>query len=291
VSESGAFEALLTGRAFVDLSPWRKISVTGNDAFAWLNDLVSADLTGLRTGQSRRSLLLSPTGHIRADFTVLRLERGFLLLQDSAQPQQIDELLERYVLSSDVALEDRTEEVALFALPSRSEPPDLAAADFSIPSCLGDGIDALVPMDRHADVAASLAQSLLRADMEDVEAWRIFRGIPRFGVDVTEEDLPQEGALEEAVSFNKGCYVGQEAVAKVRNLGHPRRLLLHMEAATGISPGEPVCVDGTEVGRVTSTVRTLGGTRAFARVRWAAKGGPFTTAGGAPLAPVAGGPS
>ena len=262
----------------------------GDDAFAWLNDLVSADLTGLRTGQSRRSLLLSPTGQVRADFAVLGHEPGFLLLQDPTQPHPIDALLERYVLSSDVALEDRTEEVALFALPSRSEPLALHAADVSIPSCLGDGMDALVPMDRHADVTAALAQTLLRAEMDDVETWRIFRGIPRFGVDVTEEDLPQEGALDDAVSFNKGCYVGQEAVAKVRNLGHPRRLLLQMEATAGVSPGEPVYVDGTEVGRVTSAAQTAGGTRAFAKVRWTAKEGPFSTAGGAPLAPVDRGP-
>lgn len=288
MSGSGAFEALLTGRAFVDLSSWRKLAVTGNDAFSWLNDLVSADLTGLRTGESRRSLLLSPTGQVRADFAVLGVQRGFLLLQDPTQPHQIDAVLERYVLSSDVALEDRTDHVALFAIPNRSERPDLAGAELSTPSCLGDGTDVLVPMDRHADVAAVLAQSLRRAELEDVEAWRIFRGVPRFGVDVAEEDLPQEGALQEAVSFDKGCYVGQEAVAKVRNLGHPRRLLLHVEAAAEVSPGEPVCVGDAEVGRVTSAARTPKGTRALATVRWTAKAGPFMTAEGAVLTPVAG---
>lgn len=287
MAESRAFEALRTGRAYVDLASWKKISVTGNDAFAWLNDLVSADLTGLRRGQSRRSLLLSPTGQVRADFTMLEFRDAFLLLQDPSQPHGIDALLERYVLSSDVALEDRTAEFALFALPNRSQPPDLAGADFFTPSCLGDGVDALVPMDRQGEVATTLAESLLRAEMDDVEAWRIFRGIPRFGVDVTEDDLPQEGALEEAVSFTKGCYVGQEAVAKVRNLGHPRRLLLHVEASGQVAHGEPVCVDGTEVGRVTSSVETSTGARALAKVRWAAKDRPITTAGGAGLVPVA----
>ncbi|HEX2266939.1 MAG TPA: hypothetical protein VHI97_01890, partial [Actinomycetota bacterium] len=89
MSESGVLEALLTGRAFVDLSSWRKIAVTGSDAFRWLNDLVSADLTGLRSGQARRSLLLSPTGQVRADFTVLAYPEGLLLLQDPAQPHEI----------------------------------------------------------------------------------------------------------------------------------------------------------------------------------------------------------
>ena len=288
MSKSGAFEALLTRRAFVDLSSWRKIAVTGTDAFTWLNDLVSADLTGLPSGQARRSLLLSPTGQVRADFTVLAYPQGFFLVQDPAQPHEIDALLERYVLSSDVALEDQTDQVALFAIPNRPEPPALAGAEISAPSCLGDGIDVLAPMDRRADIAAVLAQTLRRAETEDVEAWRIFRGVPRFGVDVAEEDLPQEGALEDAVSFNKGCYVGQEAVAKVRNLGHPRRLLLHVEAAAGVSPGEPVCVDGAEVGRVTSAARTPTGTRALATVRWPAREGPFMTAGGAVLTPVTG---
>ena len=280
------FEALLAGRAFVDLSSWRKIAVSGRDAFSWLGDLVSADLTGVGPERARRSLLLSPTGRVRAEFTVTVYEGDLLLLQDAAQPHPIDALLNRYVLSSDVALRNRAGDLALFALPDRSEPLEIGGAALSVPSCLGPGMDAISPMPAHDEVGAALASTLRRAEEEDLESWRVFRGIPRVGADVGEDDLPQEGALEEAVSFGKGCYVGQEAVAKVRNLGHPRRLLLHGEASGPVRTGESVCADGAEVGKVTSVSQTPRGVRALLKVRWDARRGPFVTAGGTQLVPL-----
>src|SRR5262245_43989033 len=96
-------DALERGSAIAPLPGWRTISVEGGDAWRWLQDLVTAGLADLDHGQSRRSLLLTPTGRIRADFHVARLDQGFLLLQDPEQTP-IDALLEPYVLSSDVAL-------------------------------------------------------------------------------------------------------------------------------------------------------------------------------------------
>lgn len=286
MTDSEALDALLAGKAFVDLSSWRKIVVTGSDAFGWLNDLVSADLDGLRKGRSRRSLLLSPTGRVRADFTVTVYGQGLLILQDSEQPHSIDELLNRYVLSSNVALVDRAKDLALFCVPERSQPLEIGRVESFAPSCLGPGIDAICAMEDHEEAMAVLAKTLRRARAEDIEWWRAFRGIPRFGVDVGEDDLPQEGGLDEAVSFEKGCYLGQEAVAKVRNLGHPRRVLLHLEAGRAVSVGEPVCVEGTRVGQVTSAAESAKGTRVLAKVRWDARGGPFATPDGAHLVPV-----
>lgn len=283
MARTSTLEALLAGQAFADLSPWRKVAVTGRDAHTWLGDLVSAEVAGLTPGAARRSLLLSPTGQVRAVFTVTPHEEGLLLIQDPAQPRAIDALLERYVLSSDVVLESLTEEFALFALPGRLEPPEIRDAHAFAPSFLGPGVDLLAPMNRRDELATTLASTFQEAEMEDVEAWRVFVGVPRFGVDVGEEDLPQEGALEGAVSFDKGCYVGQEAVAKVRNLGHPRRVLLHVEASAPVAAGEPVCVDGDEVGRVTSATETPNGTRALVKVRWPAKDGPLSTTSGARL--------
>ncbi|MFN2591081.1 MAG: folate-binding protein, partial [Actinomycetota bacterium] len=104
-----------------------------------------------------------------------------------------------------------------------------------------------------------------------------------FGVDATGDDLPQEAGLAAAVSFDKGCYLGQESVAKVQNLGHPRRVLLSIETGAKASPGDPVLADGDEVGRITSAVAVGDQTHGFASVRWAARNGPFTTNEGAEL--------
>ena len=96
--------ALEAGRAFVDLSSLRKVRVTGDDAQGWLHDLVTTDVASLAHGQARRSLLLTPTGRIRADFMVGRDDEGFLLLQHPEQAGSIGDLLLPYVLSSDVTL-------------------------------------------------------------------------------------------------------------------------------------------------------------------------------------------
>ena len=99
-------QALDDGRAVLDLEGWTLTEVRGADAQGWLNDLVTASMEGIRDGEAVRSLLLSPTGRIRADFHVLRSPgEGFLLLQGPGQPDALTILLGPYVLSSDVELE------------------------------------------------------------------------------------------------------------------------------------------------------------------------------------------
>lgn len=272
-------EAIASGRAFVDLSPWRKVAVSGSDARGWLNDLVSADIGGLGPGEARRSLLLSPTGRIRAEFTVAVQPETTLLLQDPAQPATVLDLLSRYVLSSDVQLEDRTESLALVALPGASpafvssvdEAIDVAAAMQSTPSCVGRGVDIVGPVAAHDVLIDALSADFTRIDVAALEAWRVSAGIPRFGVDALEEDLPQEGGFGDAVAFDKGCYLGQEAMAKVRNLGHPRRTLLRLEAAEAVSAGDAVESEGRAVGEITSAAATDGRWSILAKVRWEAR--------------------
>jgi folate-binding protein YgfZ len=265
---------------FADLSAWRKIAVTGVDAFQWLNDLVSADLSALSPGTSRRSLLLSPTGRIRAEFTAARLDTdSFLLIQDPDQRSPIERLLEPYTLSSDVELTDRTTELQLFAFPDLLRPLADAERTWLRPSVLGPGLDLL----SRAPAAFATTVAITKLSPEELDRRRVLEGTPRLGIDVREEDLPQEACLADAVSFEKGCYLGQEAVAKVRNLGHPRRVLLRIRTAASIEAGDAVFVDGQEVGRVTSAVRLGDGSAGLASVRWAAREGPFRTNEGAEL--------
>jgi tRNA-modifying protein YgfZ len=271
---------LASGEAFTDLSFWRKIAVSGTDAFLWLNDLVSSDISDLVPGRARRALLLSPTGRVRAEFTVAVTNEGVLLIQDPSQPEPVGELLERYILSSDVRLEDRTGDLALVALPGLAGEPEVPGATPSVPSCLGLGIDLLALGGQHDRLIGSLQATFALAGGEDVETWRVRAGIPRFGVDGTPDDLPQECGMQEAVAFGKGCYLGQEAMAKVRNLGHPRRVLVHLEAPEPVAPGQTVTVGGRDVGEVTSAAGLDGGTVVLARVAWDAREGPFETSPG-----------
>jgi tRNA-modifying protein YgfZ len=279
-------DRLAEGTAFVDASSWRATGVTGTDARTWLNDLVSGDLDGATPGRAVPSLLLAPTGGIRAAFTAIADGAGFVLLQDPAQERSIADLLAMYVLSSDVRLTDRTGELAILAFPGAGQPPAIEGARASAPSVLGAGSDLLAPASERERVLAALGDRFAVATPDDAEAWRVTAGIPRVGVDTTDGDLPQEAALEGAVAFDKGCFVGQEAVAKTRNLGHPRRVLLAFVADGPVAAGEAVLADDAEVGAVTSAVAVDGGTRGLARIRWADRDRALRTGSRVPLVPA-----
>ena len=286
VSEQVA--ALEDGRAFVDLSMWRKVRIGGSDAMAWLNDLLSADLDGMAPGTSRRSLLLSPTGRVRAEVSVLADDRGFVLVQDPAQDGGIDDALAPYVLSSDVELNDVTAGLGLLAFPG--VPPDRASnvgkGLVSTPSVLGPGVDLLsAPEDVEAGMAGASRAGLTEATLEALEAWSIRRGRPRVGVDLGPDALPHEAAVGDLIGYHKGCFLGQEAVAKVRNLGHPPFVLLAVSGNGPLSPGDPVRADGADVGLVTSAdVTGAPETAAIVRVRWASRDADLRSADGQPLA-------
>jgi folate-binding protein YgfZ len=277
-------EALRSGRAHVDLSEWRKVRATGSEAEAWLNDLLSAELSGLAVGATRRSLLLSPTGRIRADVTVAATDAGTMLLQDPIQPRAIDRLLDPYVLSSDVELSDVTDEFTLIAVPGAEEDPaGIPGAQPLRPSCLGAGIDLLAPIDRSSEVRRALS-NLVEAGPAAVEAWRIERGAGRFGIDLGDASLPQEAGLDGAVAYQKGCFLGQEAVARIRNLGHPPFVMLAAHGDGPISAGEKVLAGDDDVGIVTSAVTFDDGrAAAIVRVRWAARDRKLRTEAGTAL--------
>ena len=137
----------------------------------------------------------------------------------------------------------------------------------------------------HDRALATLQNLFTQVGGEVLESWRVTSGLPRFGVDVYEDDLPQEAGLAGAVSFDKGCYLGQEAVAKVRNLGHPRRLVIPLIADGGVAAGDPILAKGSEVGEVTSVAAGTNTWFVLARVKWEARGDELTTGGGALLQP------
>jgi folate-binding protein YgfZ len=275
--------ALAAGDAFADLSSWRKVRVVGSDARGWLNDLLTADIADLLPGFASRSLLLSPTGRIRADVTIAALTPGFLLVQDPSQPVDISRLLAPYVLSSDVQLQDQTDSLCLLAFPGR-EPPEVDGAESYRPSALGTGADLVAPSGAR-DVIRRAAAPFIEADVGAVRTWWIRAGVARFPVDLGEDSLPHEAALDPFIGYEKGCFLGQEAVAKVRNLGHPPFLLLAAHTARPVEAGEPVQDEaGREVGSVTSaTPIPEGGAAVIARIRWGARQGPLTTPSGGAL--------
>jgi len=231
----------------IDLQTWRKVLVTGDDAIPWLDDLISAGVSGLRDGESRQSLLLTPTGRIRAHFHVAMHDGAALLLQDPIQPRAIADLLAPYVLSSKVEMVVQ-DELRVFAVPAGDE--------------------------------LRFAFGRPEGEPADYGTWCIKRGIPRFGVDLDEESLPQEAGWERFIDFTKGCFMGQEAMAKIQNFGgHPNRVVLARRSSEPVNAGEAVLTDGEEVGLVTSAA----GRDLIARVAWRSRDARLQTSAGVEL--------
>ncbi|HEX9891607.1 MAG TPA: hypothetical protein VGB28_06050 [Actinomycetota bacterium] len=254
--------------AFTEMAGRRLVEVRGTDARSWLHDLLTADVEELEPGRSSVALLLSPTGRIRAVVGVAGLAEGFLLIQAPDQPAPIDALLAPYVLSSNVGLADRSDDLRLFAV--AGEPGRLPGAAVLRPSALTWVLDLLVDADRAKEVRVALeAEGLREVDATRVEAWRIGRGLARFPADLTPDSLPHEASFGEAIDLDKGCYLGQEAVAKVRNLGHPPWVLRAMEAPEPVEPGTVLRAGTEDAGAVTSSAPAGEGEGAvLARIRW-----------------------
>ena len=275
----GQLDALAEQRAFADLSSWRKVRVRGADAAEWLHDLLTAQVLSLRPGESRHSLLLSPTGRIRADMTVARDEDSFLLLQAPDQPEHIGLLLGPYILSSEVLLEDATTSHLLFCiLDGAARRVGLAGL---APSVLGRGMDVITP---NGKPARRVEDMLVKKQLTEVsgpalETRRIRSGIPRMGVDYEPEALPAEVGLEDAIDRGKGCFLGQESLAKVMNLGHPATVLRHLRASAMILAGTSVGGETGGQGVVTSAAPDRkGGTFLIARVPWSERDATLRTA-------------
>lgn len=276
--------AIEGGRGFARPEALRIVRVTGSDATAWLHDLVTADIASLEPGQARRSLLLTPTGRIRADFMVGRDADGFWLLQAGDQPAAVHDLLSIYVLSSDVVLDDRSADHSVWSLIDGAA--ERAGGLGIRPSLLGPGCDLVVPgTETEAPWAlGDTPDDLLPVGPAAVDRWRVLRGDPRMGADFEEGALPSAAGLDATIDATKGCFLGQESVAKIRNLGHPPTVLLHRQVAEPVRSGSPVFDAGANVGTVTSAASDAdGGTVTIIRVGWGSRDGVLSTADGIPF--------
>ena len=225
---------------------------------------------------------MTPTGRIRADLHVARLDGSFLLFQESGQPETVDSILAPYVLSSAVDLEDRTDGSVVVAVLGGAAAEDRDESLVLAPSVLGQGHDVIV---RPGEPLRRLRERLgdrgaIEVSADDLEMWRIRRGTVRMGIDFGPDALPAEAGLEDTIDFTKGCFLGQESVAKVRNLGHPPWVLKLVRSDEPLRRGSPVLADGAPVGEVTSVAEGDAGMDAIVRVRWDAASRALSTEAG-----------
>ncbi len=243
--------------ALVDRSNRGVLRITGQDRLSWLHSLTTQQLDGLAVGQAAQALILSPTGHVEHHLTLADDGIAVWVHVEPGTAGALAEFLEsmRFMLRVEVA--DVSQDYAVLTVLGPAA-DDLAAGLNAVAARVSPGsfgtIDLIVGRDLLPEVAGDLLRrGAAAAGMWAFEALRIAARVPRLGLDTDHRTIPHEvGWIETAVHLNKGCYRGQETVARVHNLGHPPRRLvfLHLDGSADRLPahGDPVELAGAEPG-------------------------------------------
>ncbi len=267
-----------------------QIALTGSDRVRWLNGMITNNVRDLAVGHGVYAFLLNPQGKIQADLYVFNRGESLIVETEQAQVETVLQIFERYIIMDDVEVENLTGKIAVIgvagpkseavlsatvpALSFRKTPEQERSALELLASKWSGEEFALVCGDNPAVSnyeiwispahTESIWSDLLRSGAEEVhtdalETLRIASGIPKFGQDIRQRDLPQETGQERALNFTKGCYVGQEIVERIRSRGAVHRMFTGFEIeGTKPSPGFRIQGEGKDVAEITS-VATSGG--------------------------------
>jgi folate-binding protein YgfZ len=247
------------------------IVLSGKDRTSWLNGLVTSDVAKVVPGRAGYGLLVEKKGKIEADLMLVASADALLLGVDGGARDKVIATLDHYLIMEDATLEPG-DQAFFFAHGPRAEELVREAPYAGTLDLLGTG----------GALLAGATEDALRSAVERLggafggeaewEALRIERGLPRMGVEFDSTMYPQEAALETlAVSFDKGCYLGQEVVYMLQNRGHVKKKLVPLDLEGMVEKGAPVTTkEGDAVGEVRSSVvgPTTGRACAIAMVKW-----------------------
>ena len=285
------FHALLSGCGIYDLG-WRaKVAVTGGDRVRWLNGMISNNVRDLAAGHGVYGFLLNAQGRIQADLYAFQRGESLLVDTEQSQREKVLQLFDHFIIADDVEVADISDKITALGLTgpeSRSvlqkagiQVPDLAFLQFADATWREIGITVLhsgeeareswqvwIAPERVAELWEALVKAGAKpAGSAALNLFRISRGIPQFGQDIRERDLPQETGQMRALSFTKGCYLGQEIVERIRSRGAVHRQFTAFAVEGPLpAPGEKIQAEEKESGEVTSSavLPLPGGDRAVA---------------------------
>jgi aminomethyltransferase len=285
-----SYEALRSRSAWVDLSTRGKIRVLGEDRVRLLHAMSTNDVNHLEPHAGLYTFFLTAQGRILADAYVYNFGDSLLLDSEPEVGAKLRDHLDKYIIADDVTLEDETEQWAVLGI----EGPRFTEATGRLslpvpPQAYGtakwqegfvsraaatsrDGIRVFVPKERKEDLIRRLDEAgIPQASAAEAKIVRLENGIPRYGEDIGERYLVQETQQLQAVHTNKGCYLGQEIVERVRSRGQVHRWLMPIRVATGQppTPGTKFGTGGKDAGEITSAAYSpaLGQTVGLAYVR------------------------
>ncbi len=270
--------ALRTGCGVYDLG-WRaKLTASGKDRTRWLNGMVSNNIRDLAVQHGTYNFVLNHQGHILGDLYVYNRGEDFVLDIEREQAESLQALLQRYIIMDKVELADLNDNLTAVAVQGPKSPEVLANAGFQVASIeplqVEDTVwhDSSISLTRMAsDILtydiwaapghiAAIWDAFVAAGATPVgtvalEMFRVAAGVPRYGRDIRERDLPQETGQMQALSFTKGCYLGQEIVERIRSRGGVHRKLTGFVIESGsAAPGAKLERDGKDVGELTSVL-------------------------------------
>jgi folate-binding protein YgfZ len=274
---STGYEASTHGAGLIGRSEAGKLLLTGEQAQVFLDGQVSNDIASLEVGHGRYAALLTNKGRMLGDLRAVATEDGLLVLCERVALQALFDQVRRGLIGWQAELHKRTLELGLLSLVGPRAEEVARAAGMPLPGAeehdvagtasayvvrTDGGLDVLPEATRTAEVhAALLAAGAVEAPEAVAEIVRVEHGRPRYGIDLDESVMPAEaGIVERAVSFTKGCYVGQETVARLHWKGKPNRHLRGLKLSAPVTSGSVVTVTGEdgaearEVGRVGSAV-------------------------------------
>jgi tRNA-modifying protein YgfZ len=261
--------ALEEAAGLVDRSNRGVLKITGKDRLSWLHSLTTQHLDGLTAGQSAEALVLSPTGHVEHHLALSDDGTSVWVHVEPGTAAALTAFLESMKFMLRVEVADLSADAAVLTVMGPAGGDLTAGLDpGGLEGVLGrvsqgplGRIDLIVARDLMGGVAAELLRrGAVPAGMWAFEALRIAARVPRFGLDTDHRTIPHEvGWIETAVHLSKGCYRGQETVARVHNLGHPPRRLVFLDLDGSVdrlpAHGSPVELGGATIGFTGSAAR------------------------------------
>jgi aminomethyltransferase len=274
-----AFRALTSTCALYELGSRAKIRLMGADRTRWLNGMVTNNVRDLTVGQGAYAFLLNPQGHILGDLYAYKLGEEIVVDTDCSQLEKILATFDHYIIMDDVEVTNVSNQMAAAGIAGPEARQTLLAAGFTIAELkplqiteiewrgekmrvvCGEqerypSFEIWTSPDSARAALASLAHAgAKQADREALELYRIALGMPRYGQDIRERDLPQETEQHRALNFSKGCYVGQEIVERIRSRGNVHRKFtgFRIDGPPAVA-GSKIQLQDKDVGEVTSSV-------------------------------------
>jgi aminomethyltransferase len=269
------YQALTGGVTFIDFSERGRLCLIGADRQAFINGQVTNNVKTLRSGQGCYAALANAKGKMTCDLNVFILAEEILLDFEPGLRAGVIERLEKYIVADDVQIVDASKS---FGLISVLGPKAIATCEqlgwrvpknpfeiqlqnsvyiANLPRLGSAGLDLYFPMDGENPTQKISAHGVEPCSKEAFETVRVEQGIPRFGIDMDEATLAPEALSENAISYSKGCYIGQEVIARIRTYGQVAKGLRGIRFERGAAVprhGEKIFCDGKEVGWVTSAV-------------------------------------